>query len=329
VDYQLEKFEKHNDDRGQLVVFLRNADLEGKLKQFGQIYFVTFDEKNIVRGNHYHIKWREWFGVVSGRLQVYLEDVESGETASFILDGDSDSYTRLEVGPKVAHTFVSLSKNASLLNYANNEWEAADSISHEIIPANVQPHEPGKNVAIHKEAIVETPNIGENSRVWANVHILGGATIGKNANICDQCFIENDVTIGDNVTIKSGVYIWDGISIEDNVMIGPAVAFTNDRYPRSKNKEFISEKTILKKGCSVGANATILMGVVIGEGAMVGAGSVVTKSVPPFSIVYGNPALFKGNICFCGLKVQDFKKTYLCPKCGRHYTKINDEIKLS
>jgi acetyltransferase-like isoleucine patch superfamily enzyme len=148
----------------------------------------------------------------------------------------------------------------------------------------------------HQTAIVDSKNIGEESRIWAFVHILPGAKIGKNANICDHCFIENKVVIGDNVTIKSGVYLWDGITIEDNVFIGPAAVFTNDKYPRSKNKNYRQLKTILKKGCSIGANATILPGLTIGRYAMVGAGSVVTQNVPDFAIVYGNPAVLKGYI---------------------------------
>ncbi len=143
---------------------------------------------------------------------------------------------------------------------------------------------------VHKKALVETKKIGSNSKIWAFVHILPGATIGKNCNICDHCFIENNVKIGNNVTIKNGVYLWDGMNIEDNVFIGPGACFTNDLYPRSKNKNYQQKKTLLKKGCSIGANATILPGITIGQNAMIGAGSVVTKNVPDFALVYGNPA---------------------------------------
>lgn len=149
---------------------------------------------------------------------------------------------------------------------------------------------------IHPQAICESKNIGLNTRIWAFTHILPGATIGQDCNICDQVFIENNVTIGDKVTIKCGVQIWDGATIEDNVFIGPNVTFTNDRFPRSKIYPQQYLTTLIKKNASIGANATILPGLIIGENAMVGAGSVVTKSVPINAIVVGNPAKIVGYV---------------------------------
>lgn len=130
---------------------------------------------------------------------------------------------------------------------------------------------------IHKLSDVQTTSIGDGTTIWQFVVILKGAVIGNNCNICANTLIENNVVIGNNVTVKSGVYIWDGVKIEDNVFIGPCVAFTNDKYPRSKvyPDEFL--QTIIRKGASIGANATILPGIEIGEKAIVGAGSVVTK----------------------------------------------------
>ena len=143
---------------------------------------------------------------------------------------------------------------------------------------------------IHPLADVQSQAIGEGTRIWQFSVILAGAKIGTNCNICAQVFIENDVVIGDSVTIKNGVQLWDGLRIENNVFIGPNVTFTNDLFPRSKRYPAQFLQTIVKSGASIGANATILPGVTIGEGAMVGAGSVVTKDVPASAVVIGNPA---------------------------------------
>lgn len=122
--------------------------------------------------------------------------------------------------------------------------------------------------------------------------ILPGAVIGRDSNICSHCFIENKVFVGDHVTVKCGVQLWDGVTLEDGVFIGPNVTFTNDLHPRSRNAAATLLPTLVKKGASIGANATILPGITIGEGAMVGAGSVVTTDVPPHTLVVGNPARF-------------------------------------
>lgn len=148
---------------------------------------------------------------------------------------------------------------------------------------------------IHPASDVQTKNIGKGTIIWQFAVVLAGAIIGKNCNINCHTFIENDVKIGDNVTIKSGVFIWDGIEIEDNVFIGPNATFVNDKYPKSKKYPEIFQRIRICNGASVGANATILGAVTIGEHAMIGAGSVVTKDVPAFSLVYGNPAKVMGS----------------------------------
>ena len=149
---------------------------------------------------------------------------------------------------------------------------------------------------IHKNAICESKNIGDGTRIWAFSHILKNARLGRDCNICENVFIENLVVIGDRVTVKNGVQLWDGLTLEDDVFIGPNVTFTNDKYPRSKKYPDEYLQTVVQKGASIGANATILPGIVIGQGSMIGAGSVVTKNVPNFTLVVGNPAVIKGII---------------------------------
>lgn len=147
---------------------------------------------------------------------------------------------------------------------------------------------------IHPSSFVESKYIQQNTKIWQFCVILPQARIGKDCNICSHCLIENDVIIGDRVTIKSGVQIWDGTQIEDDVFIGPNTTFTNDKFPRSK--QYLSEYplTAIKKGASIGANATILPGITVGENAMVAAGAVVTQNVPENAIVMGVPARITG-----------------------------------
>lgn len=147
-------------------------------------------------------------------------------------------------------------------------------------------------VKIHPLADVQSENIGSGTMIWQYCVILKNAEIGRNCNINCQVFIENDVKIGNNVTIKPGVQVWDGITLEDNVFVGPNATFTNDLFPKSKNTNFELKRTLVKKGASIGANATILAGITIGENALIGAGSVVTKDVPDNEIWIGNPAKF-------------------------------------
>lgn len=146
----------------------------------------------------------------------------------------------------------------------------------------------------HPTALVETTNIGDGTRIWAFAHISPGARIGRDCNICDHTFIENDVILADRVTVKPGVQLWDAVRIEDDVFIGPNATFTNDRFPRSNQNPDQFLPTTVKKGASIGANATILPGLTIEEDVMVGAGAVVTRNVPRNAIVTGNPARIVG-----------------------------------
>jgi acetyltransferase-like isoleucine patch superfamily enzyme/dTDP-4-dehydrorhamnose 3,5-epimerase-like enzyme len=148
----------------------------------------------------------------------------------------------------------------------------------------------------HDTAIIESKYIGDRTRVWAYAHILPGARVGCDCNICDHTFIENDVVIGDRVTIKCGVQLWDGVRLEDDVFVGPNATFTNDPFPRSRQHLTRYPQTLVQHGASIGANATILPGITIGQRAMVGAGSVVTHSVPPHAKLTGNPARIVGYV---------------------------------
>jgi UDP-2-acetamido-3-amino-2,3-dideoxy-glucuronate N-acetyltransferase len=149
---------------------------------------------------------------------------------------------------------------------------------------------------IHPQALCESDQVGEGTRIWAFAHVLPGARIGRDCNICDGVFIENEVRIGDRVTVKCGVQLWDGISLDDDVFVGPNATFCNDPFPRSKRPPDPFPQTRVQRGASIGANATILAGLTIGAGAMVGAGAVVTRSVPPHAIVRGNPARIAGYV---------------------------------
>ena len=145
---------------------------------------------------------------------------------------------------------------------------------------------------IHPLSDVKSTNIGENTNIWQFCVVFPEAKIGTGCNICANVLIENEVVVGNDVTVKSGVQLWDGVTLEDNVFVGPNVTFTNDLFPRSKNPDWKLSKTVVKKGASIGANATILCGITIGENAMIGAGSVVTKDVPAGEVWVGNPAKF-------------------------------------
>lgn len=152
-------------------------------------------------------------------------------------------------------------------------------------------------VFIHEKAIVEEgAQIGAHTRIWAFTHVLPSAIIGSDCNICDQVFIENDVRIGDRVTVNSGVQLWDGVRLEDDVFVGPNATFTNDKFPRSKDCPDGFPETYVRKGSSIGANATLLLGVNIGAGAKVSAGAVVTGDVPSNAVVAGNPAKIVGYV---------------------------------
>lgn len=183
------------------------------------------------------------------------------------------------------------------------------------------------DIYIHPTALVQTKSIKPKTRIWAFCNILEGAIIGADVNICDHCSIENEVVIGDRVTVKNGVSLWDGMTIEDDVFIGPNAVFTNDIYPRSKVYHEQVDQTLIKKGATIGANAVIVAGRVIGEYAFIGAGAVVTKDIPAYTIWLGNPAQMDGHVCQCARRI-NFEKQQASCSCGKTYTLENNQVKL-
>ena len=182
-------------------------------------------------------------------------------------------------------------------------------------------------VFIQPQALVESKNVGPRTRIWAFAHVLEGARLGCDCNICDFVFIENDVIIGDEVTIKSGVYIWDGVRIEDRVFVGPNVTFTNDIYPRSKAHLDSHPKTVIREGASLGANSVLVAGIVVGRYAMIGVGSVVTKNVGDFELLYGNPARRRGYVCKCSRKLDfDGGEVVTC-YCNSRFRLVDGQVR--
>lgn len=173
----------------------------------------------------------------------------------------------------------------------------------------------------HESAIVDAEaKVGEGTRIWQFCNIMGNTAIGKNCNIGAYVFVESDVRIGNGVKVKNNVSLYKGVELEDDVFIGPNAVFTNVINPRSfieRKSEF--RPTIVKKGASIGANATIVCGHTVGEYALIGAGTVVTKDVPPHALVVGNPGRIRGYVCECGENLQKEEEKYICPRCGKQF----------
>ncbi len=176
----------------------------------------------------------------------------------------------------------------------------------------------------HPNALVETDNIGSGTRVWAFAHVMNGARIGSDCNLGDHAFVESGAAIGDHVTVKNGVSIWAGVTAEDNVFIGPNVVFTNDRTPRAAVKKTPDQflPTHIREGASLGANVTVVCGITIGRYAFAGAGAVLTRDVPDYAMVIGNPARFVGFVCECGEKL----RPDLTCRCGLRYARENGRL---
>lgn len=172
---------------------------------------------------------------------------------------------------------------------------------------------------VHDRGLCESDHVGEGTRVWAFAHVMKGAIVGTGCNVCGHAFIEAGAVVGNRVTVKNGVLIWDGVSIGDDVFLGPGVVFTNDRNPRARVHKQEYVPTVVRDGASIGANATIVCGVTIGEAAFVAAGSVVVADVPARVIVAGNPARPIGFVCDCGERLPDGLH---CAGCGRRFSPL-------
>ncbi len=183
----------------------------------------------------------------------------------------------------------------------------------------------GMSFFLHDKALCESDHVGEGTRIWAFAHVLAGARIGLSCNICDHVFIEGGTTIGDRVTVKNNALIFSGVILEDDVFVGPNAVFTNDRNPRAPEMQssgWTMVGTVVRRGASIGANATIVCGATIGAHAMVGAGAVVVSDVAPYALVVGNPAGRRGWVCVCGSVLG----SDLVCACGRKFREAGDTI---
>ena len=270
------------DQRGGLVAIESNQSIPFEIRR---LYYI-FNTTNQSRGFHAHIDLKQVAVCVKGSCRFILDNGHVREEV--ILSSPTQGLYIEALTWREMHDF---SDDCVLLVLASKHYDESDYIRdyQEFLK---EVHKP----FIHPLSDVKSQKIGQKTKVWQFSVILQNAIIGENCNICAHTLIENDVIIGNNVTIKSGVYVWDGITLEDNVFIGPCVAFTNDKKPRSKQYPEEFPQTIVEKGASIGANATILPGIKIGKNALVGAGAVVTKDVPENAIVIGNPAFIKGYI---------------------------------
>lgn len=183
---------------------------------------------------------------------------------------------------------------------------------------------------VHESACVDQPcEIGEGTKIWHFSHICAHSRIGRNCSLGQNVYVGPRVSIGNNVKIQNNVSVYEGVELQDDVFCGPSMVFTNVNTPRSghpRNHPEDYQRTLLKRGASVGANATIVCGHTIGEHAFVGAGAVVTKDVPPYALVVGNPASIKGFSCECGQRLVFAGDASTCLQCARAYVKSGTNV---
>lgn len=309
MDNNIINFKVMGDERGSLISLENNLNIPFEIKR---VYYIFDTKLGVARGFHAHKNLQQVMICVKGYCTVTLDDGKNRRT--YQLDNPSKG---LFVGGVIWREMHDFSEDCVLMVLASDFYDEEDYIrDYKTFLAEIQKNN-DKQFIQHSKAIVESNNIGKDTTIWAFSHVFPKAIIGSNCNINDHTLIENDVVIGDNVTVKSGVHIWDGVNIGNNVFIGPSVVFTNDLTPRSKvyPKEFA--KTVIEDFASIGANSTIIAGNTVGKYAMIGAGSVITKDVPPYTLWYGNPAIFRGYVCAYGHKLNEKK---YCESCSRDFS---------
>lgn len=181
---------------------------------------------------------------------------------------------------------------------------------------------------VHESSYIDDgAEIGAGTKIWHFCHVMSHAKIGVRCNIGQNVLVSSDVTIGNNVKIQNNVSLYTGVVIEDDVFLGPSMVFTNVINPRSHvNRKDEYQKTLVRKGATIGANATIVCGTTLGQYCFVGAGAVVTKDVPDYALVYGTPAKIHGWMCQCGGQIKFDNELATCIKCGKKYTKQNQTV---
>lgn len=305
---------------GYLTALEENKDIPFDIKR---VYYTYNVPQDVNRGFHAHRDLQQVLICLNGSLKVKCFNGIEEEIYTLNLPNKG-----LYLNSMIWREMFDYEENTVLMVLASKFYDSSDYIrDYDKFLEIVNENKNNKDYFVHEKAIVDTDNIGVKTKVWGFSHIFSKAIIGENCNICEHVLIENDVLIKNNVTIKSGVYIWDGVTIDDNVFIGPCVSFTNDKHPRSKQYPDEFEKTYIKENASIGANSTIMCGVIIGECATVGAGSVVLKNVNPYEVVVGNPAKLIGYNCKCSKKL-DFKDSNISKcECGLIYEKKDNIVR--
>lgn len=281
---EMMEFPVHGDANGSLVALEKGVDFPFEIKR---VYYIWGTKSDYVRGHHAHRNLEQVVVCTSGSCEFTLDDGTRRET--HLLDSPTKG---LHIRNNVWREFTHFSHDCVVMVLASEYYKEADYIrSYDEFLKTVRekaslPPAP----FIHSTSDVQSRTIGTGTRIWQYVVILPRARIGRDCNICSHCFIENDVVLGDRVTVKPLVAICDGVTIGDGAFIGPEVSFTNDRHPKSGNRGFVLERTVVEPGASIGAGSMICAGVTIGRDAMVAAGSVVTHDVPPGARVCGVPA---------------------------------------